>query len=118
MVPEVVRRFVMVPVVETKLEIVPTVAKRLVVVTAVAVTEANSAFHRSEADPSESVASKVGMRDVEIPPNTAKAVVVTEVPVAFVKVRPWREVEPETVRLLFALMAPFAVRVLETVTVS
>lgn len=81
-------KVVMVPEVEMRFEMVPFVAKRFVVVTLVAVTEANSAFHRKEADPKDKVASTVGMREVEIPPKTAKAVVVTEVAVAFVKVTP------------------------------
>lgn len=81
-------KVVIVPEVEMRFEMVPFVAKRFVVVTLVAVTLANSAFHLREAEPRDKVASTVGMRDVEIPPKTAKAVVVTEVAVAFVKVTP------------------------------
>jgi hypothetical protein len=72
-------------------------AKRFVVVTEVEVTSARTAFQRSEAEPSERAASSVGMREVETPPSTARPVVVTLEPWAFVKVRPWREAEPSTV---------------------
>jgi hypothetical protein len=63
-------------------------ANRLVVVTDVAVALASTAFQRSEAEPSERAASIVGIREVETPPSTARPVVVTLEPWAFVKDRP------------------------------
>jgi hypothetical protein len=74
-------------------------AKRLVVVTEVEVTFARTAFQRREADPKESAASSVGMREVETPPSTARPVVVTLEPWAFAKEMDWKEEEPRTVRV-------------------
>jgi hypothetical protein len=74
-------------------------AKRLVVVTEVEVTFARTAFQRREADPKESAASSVGMREVETPPSTARPVVVTLEPWASVKEMDWKEEEPRTVRV-------------------
>jgi hypothetical protein len=94
MVPEVASRFWIVPV-----EAWRKVAKRFVVVTLVLVTFANQAFQRSAELPKDSCASKVGMRLVETKPETPRFVVVTFVPVAFVKARPWRLVLPRTVKV-------------------
>jgi hypothetical protein len=68
-------------------------AKKLVVVTLVAVTEANTPFQRSEAEPSDKVASSVGKRFVTTPDVTPKKEVVAALAVTLFKVE-----VPETVR--------------------
>ena len=81
-VPFVNVRFVTVPLVSW-----PVVTKRLVVVTEVDVTFPKLAFQRSAEDPRARMASRDGVRLVEMLPDTARFVVVTFVPVAFVHVR-------------------------------
>jgi hypothetical protein len=78
-----------------KFVMLPFEAKKFVEVTLVAVTEANTPFQRSEEEPSESVASSVGMRSVTTPEVTPKNVVVTALAVTLFKVE-----VPETVRSL------------------
>jgi hypothetical protein len=84
---------------ETRFVNVPFVPKRFVVVTDVAVTLAKFAFQRSDAVPSEKVASPLGVRFEPTKPSSPKFVDVTFEPVAFANVTSARLVEPRTVNV-------------------
>jgi hypothetical protein len=84
---------------ETRFVNVPFVPKRFVVVTDVAVTLAKFAFQRSDAVPSEKIASPLGVRFDPTKPSKPKLVDVTFEAVAFANVTLARLVAPNTVNV-------------------